>query len=52
MQAIKAADEDSELEQAMSPGMLRHYIAMKRSEQEMLNQMPEQELRVWLMERY
>ncbi|KAK3700183.1 hypothetical protein LTR37_016062 [Vermiconidia calcicola] len=51
-EAIEAAEQDSELEQAMSPGMLKHFLAMKKAEQEMLNEMPEKERRVWLMERY
>ena len=52
IQSIEAADNDTELEQAMSPGMLKHYLAMKRAEQSMLNEMAEDKRRVWLMERY
>ena len=51
-QSVEAADGDTELEQAMSPGVLKHYISMKKAEQEMLNEMPEKDRRVWLMERY
>ena len=51
-QALEAAGNDAELEQAMTPGMLKHYVTMKKAEQEMLNAMPEDERRVWLMERY
>ena len=49
---MKAAENDAELEREMSPGMFRHYIAMKKCEQEMLNKMSEKERRVWLIERY
>ena len=51
-QSIEAAENDTELEQAMSPGILKHFLAMKKSEQEMLNQMSEKDRRVWLIERY
>ena len=51
-EAIDAAENDSELEQALTPGVLKHYLAMKNSEQDMLNEWSEEKRRVWLMERY
>jgi len=51
-QAVEALEHDVKLEQALSPGLVKHYISMKKAEQEMLNDMPEAERRVWLIERY
>ena len=51
-QAIEAAEHDTELDQALTPGVLQHYLAMKKAEQEMLNAMNDKERRVWLMEHY
>lgn len=51
-EAVEAAEKDSELEQALTPGVLKHYIAMKMAEQVMLSEMPEEKRKVWLMERY
>jgi len=51
-EAVKSAKEDSELEHAMSPGMLKHYLAMKDAEQAMLGEWSEQKRRMWLMEKY
>ena len=49
---MQTAETDSELEQALPPGVLKHFIAMKMAEQVMLNEMPEEKRKVWLMERY
>lgn len=51
-EAVSAASEDDALAQVMSRGMLKHYLAMKREEQEMLNSMGDAERRTWLIERY
>lgn len=51
-ESVEAADQDTELEQALRPGVLKHYIAMKMAEQVMLSDMPEEKRKVWLMERY
>ncbi len=51
-QAIVAAENDVELHTAMPEGMLKHYLAMKKEEQVMLNEMDDSTRRVWLMERY
>ena len=50
--AVAAAAVDGQLEQALSPGILKHYISMKQAEQDMLNEMPDKNRRIWLMERY
>lgn len=51
-EAIEAAETDVELEQAMPEGMLKHFLTVKKEEQEMLGEMDESARRVWLMERY
>ena len=51
-ECIEAAEKDEELENAMGHGILRHYLGMKKAEQEMLSQMSEGQRRVWLIERY
>lgn len=51
-EATEAARADTELEAAMPAGMLHHYLVMKQAEQAMLNQMDDEQRRVWLMERY
>ena len=51
-EAMDALRQDSELESVLSPGIVKHYIVLKDSEQEMLGGMAEGQKRVWLMERY
>lgn len=51
-QALEAAQKDKVLEEALEPPIYNHYLAMKKAEQDMLNQMPEKERRIWLVERY
>ena len=51
-QSIEAAKKDTELAEAMSSGMMGHFLSMKQSEQEMLSQMSDDQRRVWLIERY
>ncbi len=51
-EAIAAAEQDSELEQALPSGVLKHFITMKKAEQAMLGEMSEKDRKVWLMERY
>lgn len=51
-EALAALEGDQELEKALAPGLVHHYISMKKAEQEMLNSMPVNDRRVFLMERY
>lgn len=51
-QAVEALEQNHGLAQALAPGLVHHYISMKRAEQEMLAEMPEKERRVFLIERY
>ena len=51
-ESVQAAEKDSELEQALTPGVLKHYITMKIAEQVMLSEMSEEQRKTWLMERY
>lgn len=51
-EAVKAAENDSALDRAMPNGMLKHFLTMKKAEQEMLNKMTDGDRRLWLMERY
>jgi glutamine synthetase len=51
-EAVNALEADGELKEALADGLVRDYLLMKRSEQEMLGRMGEAERRVWLMERY
>ncbi|OCK84885.1 developmental protein-like protein fluG [Lepidopterella palustris CBS 459.81] len=50
--ALEALDKDSELKEMLADGLVSNFIAMKKVEQKMLADMPEQERRVWLIERY
>jgi len=40
------------LRNALGEEIVRHYFAMKKAEQDMLNEMSESKRKVWLMERY
>ena len=51
-EALEAAESDEDVSEALGNNIYIHYLAMKKDEQEMLRQMPEQERRIWLMERY
>lgn len=51
-EALAALEKDDTLEGALSPDVVKHFVAMKRAEQEMLAKMEEKERHVWLMERY
>ncbi|KAK4540874.1 hypothetical protein LTR36_008816 [Oleoguttula mirabilis] len=51
-QAVEALEQDLTLAQALAPGLVHHYVSIKRAEQEMLDGMPELERRVFLIERY
>ena len=51
-EALEAATSDHNLSEALGREIYSHYLAMKKDEQEMLNQMSEKERRTWLMERY
>lgn len=50
--AVEALEMDAEVAGAMSEGMVKHYLTMKKAEQNMLNEMLEHERRIWLIERY
>ena len=43
---------DNALREALGREVVEHYVAMKKAEQAMLNEMSEDKRRVWLMERY
>lgn len=51
-ESLSALEEDAVLEKVLSPGITKDFVAMKREEQKMLDQMPEDARRVWLIERY
>lgn len=51
-QSLKALESDSILANAVGVDVVDHYVVMKKAEQDMLNEMPEKERHVWLLERY
>jgi len=51
-ESLEAIEGDTALRNALGEEIVRHYIAMKKAEQDMLNEMSESKRRVWLMERY
>jgi len=51
-QAIEALQQSGSLAEALAPGIVSHYLAMKQAEQKMLSLMPQHERKRWLMERY
>ena len=51
-EAVKTAEQDSTLDQAMPKEMLNHFLVMKKAEQDMLNKMGDGQRREWLLERY
>ncbi|KAF2001022.1 developmental protein-like protein fluG [Amniculicola lignicola CBS 123094] len=51
-QALSELEKDGELREMMADGLVGNFVVMKKSEQEMLLKMPEDERRVWLIERY
>ncbi|KAK4998348.1 hypothetical protein LTR28_013706, partial [Elasticomyces elasticus] len=50
--ALKALEADEALRNELGSGLVNDYIVMKRAEQKMLEDMPEDRRRVWLIERY
>jgi len=50
--ALEALEKDSDLKEILAEGLVSDFVAMKEMEQKMLADMPEQERRVWLIERY
>ena len=50
--ALEALEKDSDLKEIIAEGLVSDFVAMKKVEQKMLADMPEQERRVWLIERY
>ena len=51
-EALNAFEDDSELQDLLGHELAGNWLAVERATQEMLNEMPEAERRVWLMERY
>lgn len=51
-EALAALANDGVLNEALAPGLVQDYLAMKDSEQKMLEGMDERERRVFLIERY
>jgi len=51
-ESLGGIEGDNALREALGDEVVGHYVAMKKAEQEMLNEMPESKRRVWLMERY
>jgi glutamine synthetase len=51
-ESLAAIESDTVLKEALGDEVIRHYVAMKKAEQDMLNEMSESKRRVWLMERY
>ena len=50
--ALEALEKDSDLKEILAEGLVSDFVAMKKAEQKMLADMPEQERRIWLIERY
>lgn len=50
--ALEAAAADEDFREALGKEMYTHYLAMKKDEQGMLNELSEKDRRIWLMERY
>jgi len=50
--ALEALARDSQLAEMLEGGLVADFLAMKKAEQEMLNEMPGSERRAWLIERY
>jgi glutamine synthetase len=51
-ESLAAIEVDTTLRDTLGVETVRHYLAMKKAEQEMLNGMSQSKRRVWLMERY
>lgn len=51
-ESLAAIEQDEGLQHLMGPQLVGCYINVKRSESECLLGMPEQALRLWLLERY
>ena len=51
-EALTAFEADEELQDLMGQELASTWLAVKRAEQEMLNEMDEKERRIWLMELY
>jgi glutamine synthetase len=51
-ESLRALEEDDLLQDALGGEVVEHYVAMKKAEQTMLNEMPDSKRRMWLMERY
>ena len=51
-ESLGAIESDTVLREALGDEVIRHYVAMEKAEQEILNKMSESRRRVWLMERY
>jgi glutamine synthetase len=51
-EALEALESDEVLTALLPENMVKHYIIMKRAEQEMLSKMSDTDRRIWLIERY
>ena len=51
-EALIAYEDDLDFRELLGRELARNWLAVERATQEMLNDMPEAERRVWLMERY
>lgn len=51
-ESLAALEENHDLKNALGKVLVDDYIIMKREEKKMLDDMPEQERHVWLVERY
>lgn len=50
--SLAKLEEDTSLIDIIGPRVVLHYVAMKKAELKMLEDMPVEERHVWLMERY
>ncbi|KAF2200555.1 developmental protein-like protein fluG [Delitschia confertaspora ATCC 74209] len=51
-EALNALNKDSQLREMLTDNLVRHFVEMKKAEQNMLKEMEEGKRRVWLIERY
>lgn len=51
-QSLTSLGADTDLKKVLGNVLVDDYIAMKRAEKKMLDDMPENERHVWLIERY
>jgi len=51
-EAMKALEADASLKEALAEDLVKNFLIMKKSEQEMLDKMNDDARRIWLIERY